>query len=340
MRSRGHHVSLLTTPAASIYEAARRRAIPTVSLAIERKSVSALAATRHWLSRHAGEFDVINTHSSTDAWLIAAASLLGTPVPPVVRTRHVSTPVGNNLATRWLYMRATAHIVTTGEALRQQLARESAIPLEHTTSVRTGIDLSVYAPRPRAACRAALGIDERPAVGILATLRDWKGHDYLLDAWAGLGDRFPNWQLLVIGDGPQRARLERRSVDEALSRRVRFVGNQDDVPTWLSSLDLFVLPSYGDEGVPQAIMQAMACGLPVVSTPVGAIAEAVQHERTGIVVEPRNASALAEALARLMGTPSLRQRMGEAGRRYAQENFGIDDMLDKMERVFRSVSLP
>ena len=106
---------------------------------------------------------------------------------------------------------------------------------------------------------------------------------------------------------------------------------------WLSSLDLFVLPSYGEEGVPQAIMQAMACGLAVVSTPVGAINEAVKHNCTGLIVEPRNATALAEALARLMSNGSLRQHLGEAGRRYAQENFGIDAMLDKMEAVFRRV---
>ena len=337
MLGRGHQVTLVTPAAGKIFTAARERAIPAMPLPIERKSVLALAAMRRWLAHHAREFDVINTHSSTDAWLVAVASLFAPGLPPVVRTRHVSTPVRNNSATRWLYTRATAHIVTTGEALRRQLALDSAVPLEHTTSVRTGIDLSLFRPLPRAACRAALGIDERPALGILATLRDWKGHDYLLHAWTRLRDQFPNWQLLVIGDGPQAARLQLRVVSEGLAQSVRFVGNQDNVVAWLSSLDLFVLPSYGEEGVPQAIMQAMACGLAVVSTPVGAINEAVKHNCTGLIVEPRNATALAEALARLMSNGSLRQHLGEAGRRYAQENFGIDAMLDKMEAVFRRV---
>ena len=186
-------------------------------------------------------------------------------------------------------------------------------------------------------CRRELGLDARPALGIVATLRDWKGHDYLLDAWSRLCRRFPDWQLLVIGDGPRRARLEARVADEKLAATVRFVGNQDNVPVWLNSLELFTLPSYGDEGVPQGIMQAMACGLAVVATPVGAIEEAVQRDRTGMIVEPRNAVALADALGALMGNEALRRTMGEAGREYAHAHFGIDSMLDKMESVFRAV---
>jgi glycosyltransferase involved in cell wall biosynthesis len=219
--------------------------------------------------------------------------------------------------------------------LRRQLARDNGFELSRMTSVRTGIDLVRFRAMDQAACRRALGVDARPALGIVATLRDWKGHDYLLDAWTRLRSAFPQWQLLVIGDGPQRARLEARTADEGLADSVRFVGNQDDVPKWLNSLDLFVLPSFGDEGVPQGIMQAMACGLAVVSTPVGAIEEAVQRGRTGLLVPPRDAAALAEALASLMGDAVGRRAFGEAGHAYAQAHFGVDMMLDKMEAVFR-----
>jgi glycosyltransferase involved in cell wall biosynthesis len=122
-----------------------------------------------------------------------------------------------------------------------------------------------------------------------------------------------------------------------MASTVRFVGNRDDVPLWLNGLDFFALPSFGDEGVPQGIMQAMACGLAVVSTPVGAIEEAVQRDHTGLIVPPRDAHALADALARLMGDTRLRSAMGEAGLAYARTHFGIDAMLDAMEKVFRGV---
>jgi glycosyltransferase involved in cell wall biosynthesis len=335
MLSRGHEVMLLTPHSACIYDAARRRGIPALAVPIEKKRPGALMAMIGWLGRHRDGYDVINTHSSTDSWLTALARAWLRRAPPIVRTRHVSTAVGKGWTTRWLYTQASAHIVTTGEALRRQLARDNGFELSRMTSVRTGIDLVRFRSMDQAACRRALGVDARPALGIVATLRDWKGHDYLLDAWTRLRSAFPQWQLLVIGDGPQRARLEARTADEGLADSVRFVGNQDDVPKWLNSLDLFVLPSFGDEGVPQGIMQAMACGLAVVSTPVGAIEEAVQRGRTGLLVPPRDAAALAEALASLMGDAVGRRAFGEAGHAYAQAHFGVDMMLDKMEAVFR-----
>ena len=340
MLARGHEVMLLSAPSADIYPAAKARNIPVVALPIEKKRPRALLAMRRWLAAHRGRFDVINTHSSTDSWLVALARATLRDLPPVVRTRHVSTRVNNNRGTRWLYQRACAHIVTAGEALRAQLARENGFALERMTSVPTGIDLERYRPLDRAAARREVGMDQRHALGIVATLRDWKGHDYLLDAWARLARRFPDWQLIVIGEGPQRARLEGRVAAEGLASSVRFVGNQDNVPVWLNSLELFTLPSYGDEGVPQAIMQAMACGLAVVATPVGAIEEAVQRGRTGLIVPPRDAPALAAALAALMEDPARRTAMGRAGREYAEAHFGINRMLDQMEAVFRRVICP
>jgi glycosyltransferase involved in cell wall biosynthesis len=336
MLARGHGVTLLTPASAMIYPAAQKRNIPVLALPIEKKRLPALAALTRWLAAHRHDYDVINTHSSTDAWLTALASAWLRDAPPTVRTRHVSTAIGKNRPTRWLYGRASAHIVTTGEALRRQLAQDNGLDPTRITSVPTGIDLAQFTPLDKAACRRSLGVDARPTLGIVATLRDWKGHDYLLDAWSRLSPRFADWQLLVVGDGPQRARLEARVAQEGLAATVRFVGNQDNVPLWLNSLDLFTLPSFGDEGVPQGIMQAMACGLAVVSTPVGAIEEAVQRDRTGLIVEPRNATALAEALGRLMTDEPLRRAMGEAGRAHAHAHFGVDPMLDKMERVFWS----
>ncbi|WP_432722992.1 glycosyltransferase family 4 protein [Jeongeupia wiesaeckerbachi] len=334
MLARGHQVTILACPNSNIYPAARERGIPAVALPIEKKRIGSLRAMRGWLAQHKHEFDVINTHSSTDAWLVAVAGATLSGMPPTVRTRHVSTDINKSATTRWLYLTATRHIVTTGERLRKTLNRDNGFPLNRMTSIPTGVDLERFTPPlSRSAARARLGLADKPTLGILATLRNWKGHGYLFDAWPALTERFPDWQLVIVGDGPQRQNLERR-VAEAGWTNVVFAGNRDDVPDWLASMDLFTLPSYGNEGVPQGIMQAMACGLPVVSTPVGAIAEAVLDGQTGTLVPPQDAKALTEALAALMGDAAQRQRYASNGLAHARATFGLERMLDRMEAVF------
>ncbi len=337
MQARGHRVLLLTPPDAQIHAAARTRGLPVQAVETRRKSVRGLVAMRRALRAAAG-FDVINTHSSTDSWLAALARPTLRSAPPIVRTRHLSTRVNRSVATRWLYQRASAHVVVTGEALKTQLVRDNGYDPATITSVRTGIDLARFRPLDRAAMRARLAFDARPALGIVATLRDWKGHDDLLDAWAILHAQGGDWQLVVVGDGPQRQRLAERVRVMGLDGSIRFAGNQEDVPAWMACLDLVALPSWGEEGVPQSLMQAAACGRAAVATPVGAIGEAVVDGVTGLLVPPRDPVRLAEALARLMADPALRERMGAAARARAEAEFGLDRMLDAMERVFARVA--
>ena len=335
---RGHDVTLLAAPEAPITEAARRMGVPVVSLDLRRKRARDFRAVRGWLGARAGRLDILNTHSSTDSWLGALACRTLRDPPAIVRTRHVSTRVHSNPWTRWLYRHGNAHIVTTGEAVRRQLAAEAGVPMERMTSVPTGIDLARFVPGDAHAARQRLGLPAMKTLGIMATLRAWKGHRDLFDALAASRDGWQGWQVLVVGGGPDREVLERYSNERGIARLVRFTGHQEDVVPWLQALDLFALPSYGEEGVPQSIMQAMACAVPVVSTPIGGITEAVDADVTGLIVEPRKPSALALALARLRDDATLRERFGTAAREKAVRRFGIERMLDAMEAVFRSVA--
>ena len=337
MQERGHRITLLAPPEAPIASAGQRMGLAVVTLPIQKKRLPGVFALRRWIAGNRASIDVLNTHSSTDSWLSAIACATLSDAPPIVRTRHVSTTVGNRIGTRWLYVEATAHIVTAGEALRRQLARDNRIPTDRMTSVPTGIDLARFVPGDAVAARARLGLPERPTLGIVATLRDWKGHEYLFDAIARDKAAWAGWQVIVVGDGPYRNRLDTRLAALGLTGDIRFVGQQDDVVPWLQALDLFVLPSYGEEGVPQAVMQAMACAIPVVSTPVGAIGEAVEHGITGLLVAPRSAEALSIGLAALRDDPPLRMRFAAAARERAELDFGHDHMLDRMEAVFRRV---
>lgn len=338
MLERGHNVTLLAPAETPIAKAAGRFGIPVALLPIRKKGLPDFWSMRRWLAANRRRVDVLNTHSSTDSWLAAIACATMRNPPPIVRTRHVSTEVKPRAATRWLYARATAHIVTTGEALRDQLAARMHIPPDRLTSVPTGIDLARFVPGDAKAARRRMGLPQQHALGCIATLRNWKGHDYLFEAIALEREKWNGWSIIIVGDGPHRPNLEAHLAALGLGDTVRLVGQQDDVVPWLQAMDLVTLPSFGEEGVPQAIMQAMACGIPVVTTPVGAIPEAVDHELTGLLVTPRSAVALAGGLGRLRDDAPLRACLGTQARIRALRDFGADQMLDRMELVFRRVT--
>jgi len=209
MMARGHRLLPLCPAEGRIHEEAKRPGLPVEALPIGRKCVAGLCALWRWLRALAPH--LILTHSSTDSWLAALASCFWHGAPPMVRIRYISASVGRNAGTLWLYGRAAAHVVTTGERLRQDLVRDLGLPLDQATSVPTGIDLPRYAPRDKIQARRALGIPEGGLVtGIAATLRSCKGHRFLLEAWAGL-TRGADDRLLVVGDGPGRDNLNRQA---------------------------------------------------------------------------------------------------------------------------------
>jgi glycosyltransferase involved in cell wall biosynthesis len=331
MRCRGHQVTLLCSPEAKIFGEAILRGIPVAALPIARKNPACMWALYRWLKSN--PVDVINTHSSTDTWLAAIATQFLRNAPPIVRTRHISAPVPHNRMTRWLYQKASSHIVTTGEMLRRQLIEDNGYAALSITSVPTGIDTNYFVPGDKIMAREKLGLTENGIViGIVATLRSWKGHRYLLEAFAQLPDR--NSRLLIVGDGPQSEALQKQIAGLGLADRVAMPGNQRDVLPWLQAMDIFVLPSYANEGVPQALLQAMLCGLAVVTTPIGSIVEAVQPGVTGMLVTPKQVPPLRTAIKQLMDDAELRKKLGRAALNFVQKNFGMQKMLDNMETVF------
>lgn len=333
---RGHEVAIAAPREARIYAEAPGYGVETVALPIARKGLTGLFALRALLS--ARPFDVVNTHSSTDSWLAALACASLAAGPPIVRTRHISSPLPRNFATRWLYGRA-AGIVTTGEKLREQVIAETGADAARIVSIPTGIDLTRFKPGDRLAARDKLGLPRAAAiVGIVATLRSWKGHRHLFEAIAGIARA--DLLLVVVGDGPMREALEVSARSLGIADRVRMVGNQKDVAPWMNAFDLFCLPSYANEGVPQALAQAMASGLALVTTPIGSITELVADGRTGVIVPAADPPALRQALAALLDDPHRRQALGDAALAEARARLGEDAMVEAMMRVFSAARRP
>jgi len=341
MMERGHQLMLLCPAESRIYQEAARWGVPVQALPIARKNMAGFRAMRRWIKDHRP--DIINTHSSTDSWLVAlACRTLGNP-PPVVRTRHISAAISDNLATRWLYRHAAARVVTTGERLRESLIRDNGYPAAHVISIPTGIDTQrfrVPSDLERIQARRQIGLQPTDfVIGIVATLRSWKGHRYLIEALSKLvtdNDQFPV-RLVIVGDGPQRDALERQARSLNLAKHVAFAGHRTDVENWLHAFDLFVLPSYANEGVPQALMQAMLTGLCCVTTDIGSISEIAREDHTAIIVPPQDSDALAHTINSLRDKHALREQLGRAARLWCESHCGREAMLDDMEQVFRSV---
>ncbi len=229
-----------------------------------------------------------------------AARKLGIPVVLGARgsdLRRPGDPVSARLARRAL--RKAAFAITVSEDLRR-IAIQAGVPAERVRSIPNGCDLRVFRPTDKLAARQELGLDrEAQAVLFVGRLAEVKGVDVLLAAAERALPRCPALQIWLVGDGPLRPRLEKQ-VRGLLRDRVHFVGAvaPDRVARWMAAADIVCLPSRS-EGCPNAVIEALACGRPVVASNVGGIPELVD-ESCAILAAPGDPEQLAEAIAQAL----------------------------------------
>jgi colanic acid/amylovoran biosynthesis glycosyltransferase len=236
-------------------------------------------------------------------------------------------PDRNRLAEK---ARAAAFVVCISEYARAQLERVAGPEVRPRLEVvHCGVDLGRFASVQR---------EPRDETTILCVGRlvAEKGQTVLLDGLAALRRNRQPVRLVLVGDGPTRAALETRARELCIDAHVTFAGavGQDEIGDWYTRADVFCLPSFA-EGVPVALMEAMATELPVITTPVAGIPELVEHGVSGLLVEPGDADVLADALATLTVDPSLRRRMGAAGRARVLAEFDIDRCAAELHRVYQ-----
>jgi glycosyltransferase involved in cell wall biosynthesis len=229
-------------------------------------------------------------------------------------------------------------VVCCSEAVRRSVSACLGAPADRQTIIPFGVDASQFAVSDRAV-PAELGLgDGRPVLGTVCRLVEpKKGLGVLLQAMALLkrsgGDR--ECELLIVGEGPARASLESLTRRLGIAGSVRFAGSRRDIPRILPLLDLFVLPSLY-EGFGIAILEAMAAGKPVVATTAGGIPEFVEAGETGLLVEPGNAAALAEAIGCLLSDPERARQMGRRGRIRVLEQFQMSNVVRRHEQVYEA----
>jgi glycosyltransferase involved in cell wall biosynthesis len=223
-------------------------------------------------------------------------------------------------------------------AVIDELAREG-VPQEKLHLIYNGIESSAPA-LDRGEARAALGLDADVLIGIVvANLIPYKGHRDLIEALAIAAPKLPpSWQILCVGgDNDLRPELEDLATATGLARNIRFLGQRLDVGSLLPAADFGVLPSRENEGFSNAILESMQAGLAMIVTDVGGNAEAVVDGTTGLVVPPANPKALSAALLRLARDPTLRRRLGDAGRHRVATVFTLDECVANYCALYREL---
>lgn len=224
-----------------------------------------------------------------------------------------------------------AAVIAISDFAHSQIATVAdSAHLEKVHTVRCGIDTATFRPRPRSQTHRLAN------VLCVAALSRRKGHRVLLDAMAELGRAGVDAELTLVGDGPERARLESRVDELGLAGSVHFLGAvaHERIPALCTEADVFCLPSFA-EGVPTVLMEAMAMQLPVVATGIMGVPELVEHERNGLIVPPARADLLAAALARLLGDPELRTRFGCEGRARVEDDYERSRNVAQLHGVLR-----
>ena len=231
-------------------------------------------------------------------------------------------------------------ILANSRAVAEELLRDEHVDPTRLGIIYNGVDLAKFAaPSDRAAVRARLGLQREAFVAVMvANLIPYKGHFDLIEAFAVIKDQLPvAWKLLLAGrDEGLGAEIRALARSKGLERHLELLGARNDVEELLQAADIGILSSH-EEGFSNAVIEAMAAGLPMVVTDVGGNAEAVRQGVDGIVV-PRGAVAeLAQAIARLANDPDLRSKMGASGRERARTRYSIQSCVDQYEAVYNGL---
>jgi glycosyltransferase involved in cell wall biosynthesis len=210
-------------------------------------------------------------------------------------------------------------------------------PLRHfgirAKVVDNGIDLKPFR-NPQSDLSRRMGWEGRPIVGAVGRLAPQKGLQFLLRSAPEVLRQSPTTLFVFAGDGPEREALEAEANDLGIQDSVRFLGVQDNIPALLASIDVLAMPSLS-EGMPMALLEAMACGKPAVASRVGAISKVIEHRVNGWVIESGDVAGLAQGLKEIIGCGDLRRRLGCAARQTIESRFSAETMAKNYLEIYR-----
>ena len=290
-------------------------------------------------------YDIVHTHTSKAGFLgRVAAARAGVPI--VVHTPHgnifdgyFSRPVTAvfTVLERYAARKTDRLIALTTRGVEEHLVQRIGRPGQWLP-IFSGIDCSPYegARENRERTRRDLGIGpDDLLVGTVGRLEPVKGFAYFVEAAHAIAYAAHNARFIIVGDGSLERRLRQQALN--LGGSIRFLGHRDDVPDLMAAMDVFVLPSL-NEGMGRVLLEAGAAGVPAVATAVGGVPDIVADGKTGLLVPPRDAAAIAKAVIDLAGDAERRARMGEAGRAFVVPDYSLETMVRQIESLYKKLA--
>jgi glycosyltransferase involved in cell wall biosynthesis len=285
------------------------------------------------------KIDLVHTHFSVPGFIGRLAAWCA-GVPVIVHTIHGYPYHARSSKTqRWFYIlleravgRIAQIVLSQNRGDMQDAIRYSIVPRERLRFIGNGICLERFRPPRRRPVPAVA------TIVCVARMEYVKNHDMLFQALKRLGERGLAWRLQLIGGGELKPEYQALCERLGIADRVEFLGYRDDIPELLARADVSVLTSI-KEGVPRAILESMAMGLPVVATRIPGNVDAVRDGETGFLVEVDDVEALAESLGRLIADPGLRARLGARGREIVLQEFDENRIIDALSHIYRSLLL-
>jgi L-malate glycosyltransferase len=332
LKRRGHSAELVAVRDSAIALRAQAASIRVHAVSDRARRIGAARRLRQLIGEKL--FDVVyanEAHALTAAWLAHAHRHV-----PLVAARRVVFPLSRSPISLARY-RAAARIVAISQAVRSELLAAGLDP-KRIEIVPDGVEIpDPVSPETRLRARERWGLPADSTVIVnVGALSAEKGHALLIEAFARLQREMGNCQLLISGDGPLRAQLERQAQEAGLAAAVTFAGFVSDVDSVYRAADLFVFPSL-QEGAGSSLLRAMAFGLPVLALARGGVAELIEDGRNGILVANASAEALARAAKGMLGDRELRESLSLAAREAVASRYSADRMVDDTARLFEEL---
>ena len=330
----GHRAELICDPAGRLWERALDAGIRCHPIRI-RNAIDLAAGVKLRAILKRERYDVVHFHTSRAHSMAPLARSFGSTL--VVTRRMDYRP--NRVFAPYLFNRAVDGVVAISTGVADSLAA-AGVDRQRVTVVHSGVDCERFRPptsQERADARGALNISDTDfVISAVGALEQRKGHLYLIEAIGALAAPAASSKVkcFIVGQGAIHRVLQGEIAVSRSLERIKLLGRVDDPREILWASDLFAMPSL-KEGLGVAALEAMASGLPVIASDVGGLREVVEDGRSGIVVPPANARAIASAIERLADSAELRSQMGAAARARVVENYSIETMAARTLALYR-----